>query len=317
MNFGPLMISIYGLELTAEDRNILCHPLIGGVILFARNYYDKAQVTALCTQIRLACPRPLLIAVDQEGGRVQRFGAPFTRIPAMRHFGRLYDSNPDQALSLSVDTGSLLATELCEVGVDFSFAPVLDLDRGLSEVIGDRAFHRDPSVVVALAGAFIKGLRRAGMTAVVKHYPGHGGVVTDSHIDLPIDRRECRVILREDLEPFRQLIGMGVGGVMPAHVAYTDINPLPAGFSSYWLKVLLRDELGFDGAVFSDDLGMRAAHSGGGPIERAVAAATAGCDMLLLCNERDTLKILLSEYRDFTSGPTRQRRLEIMRARRW
>ncbi len=312
---GPLMIDVGGIELTAEDIELVREPLVGGVILFARNYRDMPQITALCARIRELRGAPLLIAVDQEGGRVQRFGEPFTRIPAMRAFGRLYDTDPPRATSLALETGRLLASELSAAGVDFSFTPVLDLDRGACDAIGERAFHRDPGAVSNLATRLVRGLRQGGMAAVAKHYPGHGGVTVDSHFGLPVDTRDAATILGEDIEPFRQLIRAGVDGVMPAHVVYEKLDPEPAGFSRFWLKTQLREELNFDGAVFSDDLSMRAAHASGDALERVSAAADAGCDMLLLCNDRDAVKTVLSSYRGPTASADRQRRLRAMQSR--
>ena len=310
------MIDVDGIELTAEDIEILRGPLVGGVILFARNYRDKTQITALCARIREVSDRPILIAVDREGGRVQRFGEPFTNIPAMRKFGRLYDTDPLGAAELALNTGRLLADELSAVGIDFSFTPVLDLDRGISEAIGDRAFHSDPGVVAVLATSLVKGLRQGGVAAVAKHYPGLGGVVVDPHIGLPIDTRNEATILNEDIEPFRQLIRAGVAGVMPSHVVYQNIDPEPAGFSHFWLKKQLRDELKFDGAIFTDDLSMQATHASGDVVQRVSAAAAAGCDMLLVCNDRAAVKTILSEYRDQYATAARQRRLHSMQSRK-
>jgi beta-N-acetylhexosaminidase len=314
--FGPMMIDVDGIVLTAEDIEILRDPLVGGVILFARNYRDKAQVTALCARIREVTDRPLLIAVDWEGGRVQRFGEPFTNIPAMQKFGRLYDTDPHAAANLALATGQLLADELSAVGIDFSFTPVLDLDRGISAAIGDRAFHRDPGVVSLLATKLLLGLRDGGVAAVAKHFPGLGGVVVDPHIALPVDTRREATILGEDIEPFRQLIRAGVAGVMPSHVIYQNLDPDPAGFSSFWLKNQLRDELKFDGAIFTDDLSMQATHASGDVVERVSAAAAAGCDMLLLCNDRAAVITVLSDYCDQTATTDRQRRLRGMQSRK-
>jgi len=309
------MIDVGGEELTVEDIEILREPLVGGVILFARNYRDMPQIKALCARIREVREAPVLIAVDQEGGRVQRFGEPFTRIPAMRAFGRLHDADSTRATNLALEMGRLLAGELSAAGVDFSFTPVLDLDRGISDAIGDRAFHRDPGVVSDLATCLVRGLREGGMAAVAKHYPGHGGVTVDSHLGLPVDSRDASMILGEDIEPFRQLIRAGIAGIMPAHVVYKKLDPDPAGFSRYWLRTQLRDELDFDGAIFSDDLSMRAAHASGDALERVSAAADAGCDMLLLCNDRAAVKTVLSGYRDSTASADRQRRLRGMQLR--
>lgn len=291
---GPVMIDVAGLELTAEDSNRLRHPLVGGVILFARNYASLAQLRQLTDAIRALKNPQLIIAVDHEGGRVQRFREGFTRIPPMRTFGQLWDRDPPHARELIRQTGYVIGAELLAHGVDFTFAPVLDLDYGESSVIGDRALHRDPTIVTALAREIIGGFADAGMGWVGKHFPGHGYVRADSHHEVPIDPRSYAEIERDDLVPFRDLARLGMGGVMPAHVIYPHVDARPAGFSPLWLKDVLRQRLGFGGVIFSDDLSMEAASTAGDVVERAAAAVQAGCDMVLLCNDGAKADQLLS-----------------------
>ncbi|HUY01819.1 MAG TPA: beta-N-acetylhexosaminidase [Rhodocyclaceae bacterium] len=289
---GPLMIDITGTELTDLDRDRLCHRQVGGMILFARNYVSIEQLERLCAEIHaLRTPR-LLIAVDHEGGRVQRFREGFTRLPPMRRLGRLWDVRRDEALAAARAIGFVLGFELRERGVDFSFTPVLDLDYGGSAVIGDRAFHRDALAVAALAGALIDGLHEAGMAACGKHFPGHGHVAADSHVALPVDGRRLEE-MAEDLEPYRRL---RLDAVMPAHVIYPEVDGRPAGFSPVWLAKL-RGEFAFDGVIFSDDLSMEGASVAGGIVARADAAWNAGCDMLLVCNAPEAVGELLASWR--------------------
>ena len=310
MNLGPVMLDVAGTELNAEDRERLRHPRVGGVILFARNYHSPAQVAALAAEIRALRSPPLLIAVDHEGGRVQRFREGFTALPPMRAFGTVWDRDPGSARALARAAGTVLATELRAVGVDLSFTPVLDLDYGHSQVIGDRAFHRDPRAVSELAQALTRGLAEAGMGGVGKHFPGHGFVAADSHVDVPVDERAFAAIEADDLVPFKALIEAGLAGVMPAHVVYAgvdpDINPGinpggevpgPAGFSAFWLQEVLRGRLGFDGVIFSDDLSMAGALVAGDVVARGVAALAAGCDMVLVCNDCRAADALLDGLR--------------------
>ncbi|MDR0440712.1 MAG: beta-N-acetylhexosaminidase [Candidatus Accumulibacter sp.] len=288
---GPLMIDIAGLELTAVDRERLGHPKVGGLILFARNYASPEQLSKLTAEVHALRSPPLLIAVDHEGGRVQRCREGFTRLPPMRRLGELWERDPRRALASARDIGYVLAGELRLCGVDLSFTPVLDLDYGRSGVIGDRSFHPDPGVVVRLAGQLIDGLRMAGMKACGKHFPGHGWVNADSHVAVPVDERELAEIER-DMRPFREL---SLDAVMPAHVVYPRVDSKPAGFSPVWLAKL-RDELNFGGAIFSDDLSMEGARVAGGIVDRAAAAWDAGCDMLLLCNAPNEVDAVLDGW---------------------
>ncbi|MEY5002606.1 MAG: beta-N-acetylhexosaminidase [Burkholderiaceae bacterium] len=288
---GPVMLDVVGKSLSDDDLRRLHHPLTGGVILFARNYESRAQVTALCAAIHHARPG-MLIAVDHEGGRVQRFRSDgFTRLPAMRALGQLWDRDVLQSCKVATALGYVLAAELRACGVDLSFTPVLDLDYGPSEVIGDRAFHRDPRVVTMLAKSINHGLLQAGMANCGKHFPGHGFVAADSHIAIPVDERDPKDILKEDAAPYGWL-GMSLSAVMPAHVIYPFFDSQPAGFSRKWLS-LLRDELGFEGVIFSDDLSMEGASVAGNVVQGAHAALSAGCDMVLVCNSPDKADQLL------------------------
>jgi beta-N-acetylhexosaminidase len=285
MSLGPIMLDVVGTELTADDIRRLQHPLVGGVILFKRNFINNAQLKALTSSIHAVRQPPLLIAVDHEGGRVQRFRDGFTKIPPMREFGKIWDKNPKKAKELATEAGWILAAELRAHGVDFSFTPVLDMDYGGSLVIGNRAFHLDAHAISDLAFALMQGLKKGGMAAVGKHFPGHGFVVADSHVSMPVDEREFDQIAQRDMQPFRMLIDDGIAAIMPAHVIYPKVDDKPAGFSSRWLQKILRERLGFNGVIFSDDLSMEAATAGGDVTTRALAALNAGCDMVLLCNQ--------------------------------
>lgn len=313
MTLGPLMVDVAGTELTSEDREILSHPLVGSVILFSRNYASVAQLEALVRDIRSVRRPPLLVAVDHEGGRVQRFRSDFTALPPQRAVGRAYDLDPDAGRRLAWQCGWLLAAELRAVGVDMSFAPCVDLDYGVSEVIGDRAYHRDPEVVSRLAVACIQGMRAAGMAATAKHFPGHGAVVVDSHKALPVDRRPLEA-LGEDLLPYRRLIANGLASVMVAHVLFPEVDAAPAGFSRRWIQQELRWSLGFTGAVFSDDLSMGGAAFAGTATERARRALAAGCDVLPLCNDRPAVLAALDELAG-VADPLSQVRLARLHGR--
>ncbi|MBI5437334.1 MAG: beta-N-acetylhexosaminidase [Nitrosomonadales bacterium] len=285
MGIGPVMLDVAGTVLTAEDEARLRHPLVGGVILFTRNYQSPRQLAELTASIRALRSPALLIAVDHEGGRVQRFREGFTRIPAMRELGKIWDEHPKLARHLAQQAGYVLAAELRACGVDFSFTPVLDVDFGASSVIGDRAFHSEPQAIAELAHSLLLGLKQGGMHTVGKHFPGHGFVRADSHLEIPVDERSYTDIELCDLIPFRQMVNFGLTAVMPAHVIYPRVDKHPAGFSSIWLKNILRGELGFEGCIFSDDLSMEGATVAGGIVQRAEAALHAGCDMVLVCNK--------------------------------
>ncbi len=311
---GPVMADVDGFELTADDVRRLQHPLIGGVILFARNFSSPDQLKKLTASIHALREPMLPIAVDHEGGRVQRFRDGFTTIPPMRLLGTHWDSSPQKATVLAGNVGYVIAAELIAHGVDFSFAPVLDVDWGESGVIGDRAFHKNPAVIAELGRALMAGMAKAGMGSVGKHYPGHGFVRADSHHEIPMDDRSFEEIDKADLFPFCALARQGMSAVMPAHVIYSKVDSKPAGFSSKWLKDILRGRLGFDGLIFSDDLSMEGASTAGNVTQRAHAALDAGCDMVLLCNDpMRTDELLQGLTRDgFTPGANLSRRLQCM-----
>lgn len=308
---GNVMLDVAGLELTAEDVERLAHPACGGVILFSRNYDNPQQLAALVSSMRASSPSPLLISVDHEGGRVQRFREGFTCLPPMAWLGQCYDRDAEKALQQAHELGWLMAAECRMADIDFSFAPVLDLGLGVCEVIGDRAFHADPDVVSLLATAWVHGMHDAGMAAVGKHFPGHGAVTEDSHLDLPIDTREIDSIMKTDVTPYINLFNEGLEAVMPAHVIYQQADAHAAGFSRFWLQHVLRDHLKFDGVIFSDDLSMAAAASAGSYASRALAAIDAGCDMVLICNQPQAADEILLALKDYHSADS-QRRLHRM-----
>jgi beta-N-acetylhexosaminidase len=285
MTLGPLMIDVAGTELTAEDRDLLRHPLVGSVILFTRNYADPEQLSRLVADIHAVRTPALAVGVDHEGGRVQRFRRGFSKLPALRRIGHEYDANHAAGLALAREHGWLMAAELRAHGIDLSFAPVVDLDYGVSEVIGDRAFHTRAAAVGDLAVAYMHGMRDAGMIATAKHFPGHGAVVADSHHALPVDRRTY-ADLAEDLRPYRRLIDNGLPGVMVAHVSFPEIDAVPSSFSRRWVTEILRGEFGFQGIVFTDDLSMQGAVGVGDIVTRCERALVAGCDVLPICNDR-------------------------------
>jgi beta-N-acetylhexosaminidase len=313
MSLGPLMVDVAGLELTPEDREVLRHPLVGSVILFTRNYEEPEQLATLVAAIRNLRAPPLLVAVDHEGGRVQRFRSGFSVLPPARRIGQEYDLDPKQGLVMARQLAWLLAAELRAIGIDLSFAPCVDLDYGVSEIIGDRAYHSDAQVVSRLALAAVTGMREAGMAATAKHFPGHGAVVADSHLALPVDRREL-ADLAPDLTPYRRLIPNNLAAVMMAHVLFPAVDSVPASFSRRWVGDILRGELDFRGVVFADDLTMEGASAMGGVVERAEAALAAGCDVLPVCNRRESVIALLDGLKT-QPGPASQMRVLRMRGK--
>ena len=314
VTLGPLMVDVAGLELTPEDREVLRHPLVGSVILFTRNFASSEQLSRLVADIHAVRTPALVVGVDHEGGRVQRFRkGDFSVLPPMRRIGHEFDLDPKQGLTLARSMGWLMAAELRAHGIDLSFAPCVDLDYGVSEVIGDRAFHSKADAVAQLALAYMNGMKDAGMAATAKHFPGHGAVVADSHQSLPVDRREWSQ-LSDDLAPYRRLIANGLPGVMVAHLLFPAIDPNPASLSRRWVQNALREELRFEGAVFADDLSMGGAKEFGDVVARANAALAAGCDVLPVCNDRPAVAKLLDDL-DFEIQPSSHLRLVRMRGR--
>lgn len=287
-----LIIDIAGLELTSEDKEVLTHPCVGGIIFFTRNYQNPQQLKSLTQSIRQLRPK-LLLTVDQEGGRVQRFRDPFTVFPPVRTIGQLYDRDPDTAIKQATKMGKQLAKELSECDIELAFAPVLDIDYGINSVIGDRSWHGDPAVVTILAGAFVKGAKSVGLLTVGKHFPGHGNVMVDSHHALPIDQRDIKTILDNDIKPFVDLSSQ-LDGIMTSHVLYEKADAEPASFSQFWLKEILRQHIGFQGLIFSDDLSMQAAAFKRDIAARVQAALMAGCDKVLVCNDRAAVHQVLN-----------------------
>lgn len=314
MSLGPVMVDVQGTQLTETERTILKNPLVGGVILFSRNYENPTQLSLLTASIHSLREPPLVIAVDHEGGRVQRFMAGFTPLPACGKIGRLYAEDRSHARLMARSSGLVMAAELLVLGVDISFAPVLDIGRGLCDVIGERAFHSDPQIVAELARQYIAGMTQAGMVATGKHFPGHGGVTGDSHTELPVDERDYAQLKAEDLVPFARLAPTSLAGIMPAHVLYPHIDAQPAGFSAFWLKEVLRKRLHFNGIIFSDDLSMVGAHGVGDLGARAHVALEAGCDMVLACNDPDGLAGLFAALEGY-QNPTAQMRLARLHGR--
>ncbi len=310
MPLGPVMLDITGIELTELEREVLLHPNSGGVIFFERNFESKEQIERLTTEIHALRSPALLIAVDQEGGRVQRFRDGYVNLPPVRRIGELYDTDPEQALVAAHHVAWVMATEILSAGIDFSFAPVLDVASVESEVIGNRSFHANAAVVAELAGAFVSGMHHAGMVAVGKHFPGHGGVAADSHVETPVDVRKFNDVWQGDLVPYRSLVN-DLDGVMTAHVLYENIESNLPTYSEYWLQQVLRDDIGFDGIVFSDDLSMQGAADIGGPLARAECALNAGCDMALICNDPDAATNVV-ENLSIKSIPASQSRLTQM-----
>lgn len=317
MSLGPMMVDLEGHEIQEEEKDILRHPLVGGVILFARNFENLEQLKHLVTSIQKVRKPSLMVSVDQEGGRVQRFRDGFTRLPPPSRLGEIYDQDHKQGKALAEVTGWLMAMELLAVGIDYSFAPVLDLGRGISTVIGDRAFHSDPQIITELASSYVAGMMRAGMGATGKHFPGHGTVLEDSHISLPVDDRSFEEIANTDLTPFARMIHFGLSAIMPAHVIYSKVDEKPAGFSEFWVKEVLRKRLGFRGMVVSDDLSMKAAGCVGDFGERAKLALNAGCDTILVCNDHDAVDQVLSAISGYKSDPASIMRRSRMRGKRF
>jgi len=319
---APVVLDIAGTTLHADDRRRLQHPLTGGLILFARNWASRAQLTALTAEIKAIRP-DVLICVDHEGGRVQRFRSDgFTHLPPMRVLGELWMRDALAATDAATACGHVLGAELRACGVDLSFTPVLDLDHGGSSVIGDRAFHRDARVATVLAKSLMHGLLLAGMANCGKHFPGHGFVKADSHLALPVDKRSLKAILADDAKPYDWL-STSLASVMPAHVVYPKVDALPAGFSERWLKQILRGDLGFQGAIFSDDLSMEGAKMAGSTLDGALAALNAGCDLVLLCNQSlnggkpvdallDGLQAAQADGRWRPDGDSEARRLDLL-----
>lgn len=296
MTLGPVMVDLKGIALEPDERELLRHPLVGSVILFTRNYENPGQLARLVAEIHAIRSPALLVAADQEGGRVQRFKEGFTRLPALRLVGRQYSSARGEGIALARQLGWLMAAELRAVGIDMSFAPCVDLDYGVSQAIGDRALHVNATAVGELAVAYMLGMREAGMAATAKHFPGHGAVAADSHVALPVDRREWTDIAA-DLLPYRRMIANGLSSVMVAHVAFPVVDAMPASLSPHWIRGVLRRELGFQGAVFADDLSMGGAAAYGDIVARARLALEAGCDVLPVCNDRAAVLTLLDAMR--------------------
>ncbi len=311
MSLGPLMVDLEGTTISKIEKDLLRRPEVGGVILFTRNFESVGQITELVETIHnLRSPR-LLVSVDHEGGRVQRFHEGFSRIPAAAVYAKVAKNNLEHSRELAEKSGWLMAVELRACGIDFSFAPVLDLAHGLSGVIGDRAFHNKPETVATLAYAFMHGMNKAGMRAVGKHFPGHGGVVEDSHVAMPVDHRSLDELLNSDIVPFQSMIDNKLAAIMPAHVIYDNVDSKPAGYSTFWIEEILRKRFDFQGVIFSDDLSMKAAGIAGGFGERAEAAIQAGCDMALVCNHLDGA-IEAADYIKGYSNPSSQLRLARM-----
>lgn len=328
MTLGPVMMDLAGTEITAAEREMMQHPNTGGVILFTRNFKSIEQIEKLVSDIHALRKPSLLVAVDHEGGRVQRFHQGFTRLPAMSSLGKVYHQDKSRAKILAEKTGWLMAAECLSIGIDFSFAPVLDLGHGVSGVIGDRAFDSSPDVIAVLAHEFMRGMKRAGMAATGKHFPGHGSVKEDSHVAHPVDRRKFADIMMEDIIPFERMIDYGLAAIMPAHVVYPEVDDKAAGYSRHWLQDILRKKLGFQGVIFSDDLSMEAAAPVGDYLERAQMALAAGCDMVLVCNHTAEAQQVIKGLGDYNNpasamrlirmhGHAKFNRQELQASREW
>jgi len=308
---GPLMIDVEGLALSSDDMKRISHPMVGGIILFARNYKDTAQLKTLTDAIRKIRGHDFLIAVDHEGGRVQRFKEGFTTIPPMRKLGEIWDKDSNKANHLAFLIGQIIATELRVFDIDFSFTPVLDIDYSESTVIRDRAFHGNIETIKALASSLLEGLKEGGMHGVGKHFPGHGYIKTDSHLSISEDKRALDEIESKDMSIFTSLIKQGLNAVMPSHVLYSAVDDHPAGFSSFWLKSQLREKYHFQGAIFSDDMSMKGAMLGGEMKDRILKALDAGCDMVLLCNSPQLVDEVLSQLHWKMSSESAERLLSM------
>ena len=313
MTLGPLMVDVAGKSLSVEDRDLLRHPLVGSVILFSRNYEDPQQLASLIDDIRSLRTPPLLVAVDHEGGRVQRFRNGFSVLPPARRIGLEFDVDAPRGLEMARSLAWLMAAELRALHIDFSFAPCVDLDYGISEIIGDRAYHAQAEAVSRLALAVMQGMRHAGMAATAKHFPGHGAVVADSHLALPIDRRGLPD-LEPDILPYRRLIPNELAAIMMGHVLFPAVDSVPASFSKRWVGEVLRGDLDFKGVIFADDLTMEGASAMGGIVARAEAALEAGCDVLPVCNRRASVIELLDGL-TVLPGPASQMRILRMRGK--
>ena len=303
MSSGRLMLDVQGLSLTQSEQDMISHPEAGGLILFSRNYQCKSQLRDLVANIREHNPG-ILLAVDHEGGRVQRFRHEFVRIPPMRVLATLWEVDSEKAQQITEDIGWLMAAELISHDIDISFAPVLDIDWAHSEIIGDRAFGKTTAQVISLASSFMAGMHSAGMAATGKHFPGHGWVAADSHLDIPCDERGFEALCADDIKPFEVLIDQGLDAIMPAHIIYQQMDKKTAGFSAFWLKTILREQLGFSGVIFSDDLSMEGASVAGGFLERTKAALDAGCDMALVCNHPAGAEQVLSYLERYQGSST-------------
>ncbi len=306
MNTGVLIIDLEGIHLTVEEQELLQNPAVAGALLFSRNFQSRNQLVALVKDIR-SIRSDLLLTVDQEGGRVQRFKEDFIRLPAAAKYGAQYKEDQKSAVTLTRDAGWLMASELLSCGIDLCIGPVLDIDIGKTAIVGDRAFGQSAEQVIALAKAWVAGMHEAGMSAVIKHFPGHGNVDDDSHLSLPVDGRPFDEIEQHDMQPFKALIEYGVEAVMPAHIVFPEVDDFPAGFSRVWQEDILRDRLGFGGLTISDCLTMEGAASGGSYVERTEKALSAGCDLLILSN-RDGVKEVLEHSKSQSIrgvGPSR------------
>ena len=311
MSLGPLMVGIKGLVLDETETELLNHPAVGGVILFTRNFHSLEQLQALVSSIHAIRQPHLLVAVDHEGGRVQRFKEEFTVLPAIRELGKRFDLDSEQALQDAEHWAWLMAAELRAVDIDMSFAPVLDIDREISQVIGDRAFHSDKDIISRLAFRYMRGMQQAGMASTAKHFPGHGGVSPDTHTECAVDERSYDVIAEIDLRPFLHMIESGLPAIMMSHIIYKQIDSWPASLSAIWIKQILRQRLGFQGVVFSDDLCMEGCGIAGNMLERTRAALDAGNDMVLICNDFEAIETVVSNLR-FEPDPLATSRLARM-----